>query len=550
MKNFRLVIIPALTLFIGILHLLPRKAGLPDCFGFDQLRYLSETFTWLWILAFLALAISFSLAPLDKIPGRLNSKIFLLAPALLWPALLFFLHTSAPLLGDGLDRIYSLHSGLLPTLRNQPAPLDLILHWLLFSALKSRTHSDFLTYNLLSYGAGIFYLAMILISGRKLFSDKSDRIFWLLILLSQGYIQLFAGYAENYSFLPGLFLSWILGAKETERGKTWPILVSQSLLILFHFFCILLLPATIYLLLARSEKKSRVSATGLTLAGLLFSGLALFLVWRYYRGIAIFLAPGKIFSPNHLLDFFNHQILASPALLLLVLGFAIKNGKLALTKPERTGLLGILILLIFFFVLRPVIGAMRDWDLFAIPAMLYTPALLVYLFPRLKPERNFLARFGILVFLVSSFHTGAWLWVNHSEKIMITRIQFHLDENQEPERWASAYGYMTVGKYYLATARLEESRRALEKSVQIHPSYSQNRLALGIQLWALGKYLEAIFQVEQAHEINPTNPGIKKTLSRFYLEYAQTLSAQNKKAEAEKYLQKLSELDSESLNQK
>ncbi len=541
MKITRLIAVPSLALSIIFLHLLPLR--LQDCFGFDQLRFFSQIQIGIGIAVFILALLWFSLAPPEDLNQKTFSKIFPPLIILLWLTVLFSLPCSAPLLGDGLDRILSLHSGLLPMIRHQPAPLDLTLHWILFQAIKTQSHSDFLTYRILSYGAGFFYLAMVFISGRKFFSDQSDRNFWTAILLFQGFIQLFAGYAENYSFLPGLFLFWIIGVKETESGKTRTILWSQVLLILFHFFSLLLLPATIYLLLSRSGKNRRGLAVFLTLGGAIFSGLSLFLVWRYYRGIAIFLTPDKIFSLPHLLDFFNHQILASPAVLLLLLGTFIIRPKPGRAGWEKVLLLASLILPVFFFALRPVIGAARDWDLFSIPAMVYTPALLIYLLPRLKSDRRLFSSFAIMVLLVSLFQTTAWLKVNHSEEDMVKRITYHLDRNQKREQWASAYGYMTLGKYYMVTARPEDATLALEKSVEIHPGYSQNRLALGIQLWAMGRYPEAVNQLEQAHRINPTNPGIKKTASRYYLEYAQMLIRGSQFPDAEKYLQKGFQLD-------
>jgi tetratricopeptide (TPR) repeat protein len=145
--------------------------------------------------------------------------------------------------------------------------------------------------------------------------------------------------------------------------------------------------------------------------------------------------------------------------------------------------------------------------------------------------------------LVSAFHTGAWLSVNHFEHKMISRIQFHLDENRERERWASAYGYVALGKYYVLTDRIPEALSAFDRSIKINPSYSQNRLAYGYQLWRVGKYQEALTQMEKARAINPTNPGIRKFLAHFYREYARMLMDSGRTGEAELYLKKLFELD-------
>ncbi len=541
MNNRKALLLPALALAIGIMHLAAIR--LPDCFGFDALRYFSRAAAAIWALLFLALAGAIVRIPLERLPPKLDSKYLPAMIGLCWLFMLLFLRASAPLLGDGLARVQGIRAAYLSELKSQPAILDAVIHFLLFQFLQGLPRADFLTYTLLSYLAGLFYLSMVFIAGRRFFSDPREKVFWLLIMLGPGYIQLFAGYAENYSFLPGLVLLWMIGIKEAERGKVWPLIASQMLLISFHLFFLLTLPATLYLLVMRPEKRIRFAAMCLTLLGAGAGAVSLVLVWKYFRGLDIFLRPDRFFAPAHFRDLFNNQMAASPAFPLLFAGLFLAREKAKPSRPEIALLLAVLIVAVFFFFLRPAIGAARDWDLFCFPAMLYTPALALYLLPRLKDAPNLAARFGAFIFLVSAFHTGAWLSVNHYEPKMIRRIEFHLDENRGRERWASAYGYMVLGKYYVLTDRLDPAMNAFDKSIKIDPSYSQFRLLYGYQLWRVGKYEDAIAQMEKARAINPTSPGIRKFLSHFYLEYARILMAAGRNLEAETCLQKLFELD-------
>ena len=536
MKNPKLIFILAIALLIGILYLLP--LWLRDGFGFDQLRYFSLTFAYAWSLAFFILAGIFFFLPLPRFLEKLNSGYLLAVTGLIWMAGLYFLRTSAPLLGDGLDRIISLGSALWPLLKSEPAPLDLTIHWICYQAMKNHVNANFLGYTLASYAAGIFYLVMVLVLVRRVFSRGTERILAALILLSPGYIQLFAGYAENYSFLPGLMLFWVIGTLETEKGRIRVLIISQVLLTLCNFLFLLILPATLYLLLTSPEKRIRFWAGILSLLGAVLGAISVGIAWKTSLGWSMFLTPERIFVLGHLIDFLNQQILASPAFPLLLAGLFCTEKGIKNSRPEKALLTGGVILVIFFFLVRTGIGATRDWDLLTLPAMLYTPFLVLYLFRRLENKQNLLVKFAIMVFLVSAFHTGAWLLLNHSEEKMIARIQFHLDENRERERWASAYGWTVLGRHYVLTGKINEAMNAFDKSIQIHPSYSQNRLIYGYHLWKLGRYQEAISELEMAHQINPTNPGIKKFLGHFYLEYARILLNANQINEAAKYLKK------------
>lgn len=543
MKAYRIILLLALGLGSGALHLLSLRV--PDCFGFDQLRYFSQTTVWIWSLSLFTFVFFALFAQGDKLAERSNFWVFITIISLVWLISIILLKTSAPLLGDGLDRITSVRGGLSRSLNDQPAMLDTIIHLLVFQLLKSSREGNFLTYTIISYFAGVFYLISVIIFVMKFFSQNTERIFAFLILLCPGYIQLFAGYAENYSFLPGLVLLWMIGVKEAENKKRWLLVASQILLVFFHLFFLLLIPASIYALLTQPAKKNRVSALALALFGIPAGLASVFLVFKHYRGMSIFLDVGKILSLSHLSDFFNHQILACPGFLILALGIILVQGRQALSNMEKSWLIAGLIFLIFFFFLRPVIGAMRDWDLFSFPAMIYTPAVVAYLLPRLKHESGFLARFGSVVFVVSLFHTGLWLWVNHSEEKMVERIRFHLDEKGKSERWASAYGYQTLARYFGLTGRVDQATAFFEKSIEIHPDYSQNRLSFALHLWSLGRYQESLQQLEKAHQINPTNPEIKGFLAYFYLGYSEKLKRENRVQEAEEYRQKFLELNKE-----
>lgn len=535
-KTGRLVLlIVAILTWAG--HLYAARTG--DCFGFDSLRYFPDSGFLLFGLAFLILLAAGAWLPIDRYLEKFDSTPAWLLVFALWMAMLFFLKTSAPLLGDGLDRLSALPSGLMKMLRNQPAPLDLFAHWAVFRFWSSfEINSPYLSYALCSYLAGAFYFLAVFALGKKIFKPGAARSFFLLTLMAGGYAQLFAGYAENYSFLPAALVFWMSGALESEKGRFWMLALGQLLLIVLHFFFILLLPVSLWLVWSKAGKKAWPWAAALFAFGTAVLLLAFFIVHTNYRGPAIFLDLAAIASLPHLGDFFNYQMLSAPAFPLLVLGWIFVR-KQTWTRAEKALAAASIIFLVFFFVLRPVLGAVRDWDLFSIPAMVYMPFLLVCVFRRVMADPKAARVLGVCAFLVSAFHTGSWLGLNHSEDRMVRRISYHLEQRQERERWASSYGFLTLAKYYRQGGRNGVADTAFQKAIALNPGYSVNHQEYGFFLWSQGRYLEAVKQIAIAQGLNPTNPGIKKALANLYLAYAQAMVRLGRNDDAEKYLLKL-----------
>jgi hypothetical protein len=537
MKKFGCWSLPAMATLVWASHLF--ASSREDAFGLDSLRYFPASSLLFLGLAFLILLAFLLLFPIEKYLAKFDSIPVWLLLFSLWMALLYLLRTSAPLLGDGLDRLSALDAGLTKMLRNQPAPLDLFVHWAVFRMLSGfGIKSPYWSYAGCSYLAGGLYFLSLLALGKKLFKPGAARIFFLSTLMACGYVQLFAGYAENYSFLPATLLFWMSGSLESEKGKFWMLTLGQLLLILLHFFFILLLPVSIWLLWARPEKIKWAWTAALTIMGAALLVLAFFIVHTSYRGTSIFLAPGAIASLAHLADFGNYQILAAPALPVLCWGAIFITGK-SFSRLEKSMAAACFIFLVFFFILRPLLGAVRDWDLFSIPAMIYMPLLALFVFRRTAADAKFTRVLGACAFLVSAFHTGSWLWLNHSEELMVRRISCHLEQRQERERWASSYGFLTMAKYYRQTGISDKADAAYQKAISIHPGYSINRQEYGLFLFSQGRYLEAVKQLAMAQSLNPTNPGIKKLLANVYLAYARSLITLGKNDEAEKSLLKL-----------
>ena len=217
MKISKSLLIPACAIIIWGLHIL--ALYVPDCFGFDQLRYFSGAFIFGWTTIFLVLIIIFSFVPLQGLFEKLGSNFILITLCAGWLAGLICLETAAPLLGDGFERINALPSGLLKSLRNQPVPLDILIHWPAFKFQDwffGRPQGQQFAYTLESYVAGAIYFFLAIIFSAENFSSKMSRLVFVASLSLSGFVQLFAGYAENYSFAPAAIIFWMIAAKKAE----------------------------------------------------------------------------------------------------------------------------------------------------------------------------------------------------------------------------------------------------------------------------------------------------------------------------------------------
>ena len=543
MKILKSLLIPACAIIIWGLHIL--ALYIPDCFGFDQFRYFSGAFIFGWTTIFLVLILIFSFAPLPGLFEKLGSHLILIILCACWLAGLIYLQTAAPLLGDGFERINALPSGLLKSLRNQPVPLDIYLHWLAFKFQDwffGRPEGHQFAYTLASYIAGALFFLLAIIFSAEVFSSKMSRLVFMVSLSLAGFVQLFAGYAENYCFLPAAIMFWMIAAKEAEQGKFALLALAQILLVLLHFFFLFLLPVTLWLVWRGSGKKSWAIITLLILTGIGVAIMAFVMVREHYRGPAILISFFQFFTFSHLIDYLNYQMLSAPALLILLAALIVVPKDAKLSLHEQSYLLASLIFSAFFFILRPVLGAVRDWDLFAIPAMVYLPFLLAYLLPRLEKDLKALSVFSACVILISAFHTVPWLMLNHAENKMTARMFRHLDERQDRERWASAYGYLISAKYFSSIVKNSDADSAFQKSISINPDYSVTHQEYGLFLFRLGNYDRGIKELEAAHRINPTNPGIKTMLANFYLLHAKKQISDKNLEAAEAGLEKMFKL--------
>lgn len=528
-----------------ILHLLP-GFGLTGLWGVDALAYLPRGFSLAWS----ALTAILLVPPLAErwlppesprhAPSVYWKYAWLSAPLSLFLFPLFA--TATPLLGDGLDRIEALARGF-KALRGQPAPLDIALHlglfqlagWLDLGATAFR--AGWKTYRLISYLAGALAMAAFWKLADRWGQSSWQRALVFAGLVSMGTTVLFCGYPENYSLLAAMLFVhlWLLDrSQEPGRSPFWPLL-SLLGMILLHFFALLLLPPTFYFLFRFSRwRPSRTTVAGLLAAGLTFLAFLALMVERHYRGAkAIFLSGSQLFSFSRMVDVLNEQFLVCPALLvLLYLAFVPRRQESISSPPILTYLVGAsLIWLLFFYALRPVLGAGPDWDLFSLPALVYTPALLLRAREKLalSPRGRYLSW---AVLLVAGYHTIPWIAVNARHDAAISRYENLMVELEGKNPWAAGYGWLKLGKYWQNRGQIEPALRAYERSLAANPTYSVLYREIGQRMLEIGRLELAVSHFENFLTLNPTNPGGRPALAKARELYAEQLAWQGRLSEA------------------
>lgn len=316
-----------------------------------------------------------------------------------------------------------------------------------------------------------------------------------LVLLAQGYIQLFFGYVENYTFSALVLGIYLLTSLRYLRGAN-PLALPGTALVLnvsLALSAVLLVPSFLVLLargLATTERRWRtlrdlvvvsLVAAGITalmdsvepgynLASAACQVVAQALTGAGDRGESL----AYMFSGVHVRDFLNAQLLIGPgAAFLFVAGVAWLV--VARARPTAAS--------VFFLVVGTVslgaawvttdlgLGYPRDWDLFAPSGLAFTAAGLHGLLS--APWRGAaLRRWLFLLACVCLFHTVPWVWVNTSFDRSFARFKelpLGLGRTQA-----------VVGAYYLAHGDTLQAIPWFERSLEEYPGNNNAAYGLGM----------------------------------------------------------------------
>jgi tetratricopeptide (TPR) repeat protein len=345
------------------------------------------------------------------------------------------------------------------------------------------------------------------------------------LLLTQGYMQLFFGYVENYTWFTLAIGLYLWAGLSFVAGRAPLSLASLALAaaIGLNISGIAFLPSLAALgvwgLLRRDRRASTARDLGVTV--LIFLGLQTFLAslggfsaregFRYMwdlviRGEATDRSTNYLFSWPHLREFFAVQTLIGP-----FAGFLLVPA--AAYRLAAPGAKDVRLFFLLMASLPPfaaawlygdsIQGIPRDWDLFA-PFALPFVAAAVYCVASTPIHTAVLRRLLGIATLVSLFHTGSWVALNACEARSLERYKTLPASKGRTE--------MVVGYWYLTHGQKGLAREWFERAIAAYPANNLAHHQLGLYAMDEGRYADAVKHFEVAVSARPDKSNYRLSL--------------------------------------
>ena len=333
--------------------------------------------------------------------------------------LAFFFPANSPKLGDGFPmlELVSLHEKFLNYHFASTEFLDGIFRSL-FHHLSGFPAWDTFQYSSLAYLA--IQLCILLF---WLVQEKLHPVSAVPFLLSN-FMMVYWGYVETYSgAFTFLFLSLVVfrNLLTKKNISLWQSLGLATLVLLSFGVHVLngflIFPAIYFFFSFWNQTPSRIR---LVLTGILFLGITILGIYFVYHWMDpnlekanwshdtnIFLKASRIFSLNHLKEKFAVILLSSLPTILLFMN--VSFSEIWSEKKNRILIVSLLWFLIFLFIVNPLLGIPKDWDVlsfFAVPlSMLGTVITSKFLEKRIIPIFILPASFSLFLVLHSHLHS-------------------------------------------------------------------------------------------------------------------------------------------------
>ena len=314
-----------------------------------------------------------------------------------------------------------------------------------------------------------------------------------LLILGQGYIQLFFGYVENYTFHTLAVGCYLLVALRFLAGLA-PLVLPAVVLVLalaLHLSAVVLVPSFVVLTLTAlaAPQRRRAAVRDLALGALLLGGTSLALsksspgyslvgaLTRVLKAVGAGATAAHsdypLLSGLHVSDFLNEQLLIGPIALVLFLTAAM----VALAprrRPDGRALFacatGLGYLAACWVASDSNLGYARNWDLLAPAALVFSAAGLVLALQsawRLAQLRRWL----FLLVALSLFHTVPWVALNASFARSFSRF--------ETLPLGMGRTEAALGNWYLSHADTSRAVLWLQRSLDAYPANNVAAYSLG-----------------------------------------------------------------------
>ncbi len=487
-------------------------------------------------------------------------------------------------LGDGYTLLALLEEGN-PLIEKMRQLGESMAHLWLWEAIDGETQQDgVLVYRIISYTAGVLFVAVAAWLSRKLYEDRGRAFLLFVGLVSSGYMLLYFGYVENYSIFGLSVLIYCLVGLLVWQGRVnhWLMVLLQAVTVLFHIFGVTFIPATLYIIYRRSalhqwvrNVPTWIQATGILATGILVI-VAFVRVWSRDLFFQISLVPlvegpltqegYTLFSGSHLIDYLNLLFILLPGI--LVLAGVIVRHRLwrLLAEPEyrwlglaAAGALGAA------FIFDPKLGMPRDWDLFAFAGIPLAVLLYRAVLSRLGRGKGVVTAVMLCVFLGFTV-LFARVYSTHDPEIAIARFRdyLYLDKVKNRNAWILLTNYYErAGDSTTAEAAYAEwkgnfpeeeliakanemfyeeqdvpaAKALLDSILRINPTYPDAYAFLGMIYLQEQRFDSALATLKLADALSPNRPNNLNNIAHAYY-------GQGKMNEAEDYLLEAARLDS------
>ncbi|HET6347466.1 MAG TPA: tetratricopeptide repeat protein [Candidatus Krumholzibacteria bacterium] len=380
-------------------------------------------------------------------------------------------------------------------------------------------------------------------------TDTTRRPVTLLVwlcLAAQGYMQLFFGYVENYSFYAVGIVVFLWLSLRCLRGACglWLPLAALALCFALHLSSTVLVPPflAVAVIVLKDPARRNGALRDLSTGVVAVAAANVWLSHRGYNPLSTVLSMihtaftdqrthGYMFSSPHYRDFFNEQILIGPLGLFLFLAAAVTVWRTRITGSTAFLLIGGIVFAGACWMIGDSnLGYARDWDLLSHAGIVLTVAGLGIFIARPAKAGTLTVCISVAL-LMSLYHSVPWFITNTREGPSLARLQTlplglgrtevliagwyerHGDlvnERKWLERSIAAYSGNPNSFYKLGVMELNEHRYAnaavcFENSVRCRPQHFSYRAVLVRTYFMAAMPAKAVPHLEQMAKQSPNN---------------------------------------------
>ncbi|OGK04838.1 MAG: hypothetical protein A2487_03595 [Candidatus Raymondbacteria bacterium RifOxyC12_full_50_8] len=465
---------------------------------------------------------------------KLGNRALACAVAVGFAVAAWFFRAQTSYLGDGDLLLVWLKNGYV---YHASDAIDFFIHAVLYKyLLLPHGLTPFVSYSVISCLMGICYTLITLAFAKTITTETDGRIFAFFFILFSGYLYVFFGYVESYAmyFVSIMVYLYLALLAVSKRIRAEIPLVFLAVTLCLHQTGALLAPSAMYLIWLQGKGEIKKYILKYSVAGLVIMILAGVVIVMFdikvstyidmlrERGVLggkkhVFLpiCQGEyaVFSTQHLLDYFNEQMLVSPIAFLILPVLLLRKE----TYQDRYSVFLLLAFagyLLFFFFMDPKIEMFRDWDLFSVPAFVYTCFAAYHIASRKILHENPVIK--ILLIGLLALHTMSWVMVNSSPVRSTNRFKNLVELRNRPlENPLVGYNYEQISDFHIARGEFDSALVYLKKAIAASktPRFFANT---GFIYFKQRKYEEAIQEYQQAIALDPRLTDAQINLGRIY----------------------------------